>query len=230
MRERSPGTRWTRHFVYRTEHFRTTWKFRLAVVVLVGAGLWLTSGWWTVAVGRSLVCDAGTAPSDAILIENFEPDYLLFDRAARLRRAGIASRVFVPIQTDAGTGEPGAVPLAIVDMMAKMARLGTIDVVPVPVVEPITLNSARQVRRSLEREGIRSVVVVTPLFRSRRTALVYNATFAGGGIMVRCEPVQGPRAVNTWFRTWHGIQDVAEQWIKLQYYRAYVLPFRARTD
>jgi hypothetical protein len=31
--------------------------------------------------------------------------------------------------------------------------------------------------------------------------------------------------VNNWTQTWHGIQDVVEQWLKLQYYRLWVLPF-----
>ena len=45
--------------------------------------VWLTRGWWTVAIARSLVCDANGAPSDAILVENFDPDYLVFERATR---------------------------------------------------------------------------------------------------------------------------------------------------
>ena len=32
--------------------------------------------------------------------------------------------------------------------------------------------------------------------------------------------------MNTWTESWHGIQEVVEQWLKLQYYRLYVLPFR----
>jgi len=30
--------------------------------------------------------------------------------------------------------------------------------------------------------------------------------------------------VTTWTREWHGIQSVVEEWLKLQYYRLYVLP------
>jgi hypothetical protein len=70
------------------------------------------------------------------------------------------------------------------------------------------------------------VIVVSPLFRSRRSALVYDATLGRAGITIRCEPVHGIPGVNTWTETWHGIQNVAEQWLKLQYYRLYVLPFR----
>jgi hypothetical protein len=34
-------------------------------------------------------------------------------------------------------------------------------------------------------------------------------------------------APDSWADTWHGVQGVTEQFIKLQYYRFYVLPFVA---
>jgi hypothetical protein len=81
------------------------------------------------------------------------------------------------------------------------------------------------VLRFVEQERIRSVIVVS-LFRSRRSELVYGATLGRARITVSCEPVEGLQTVNTWTRSWHGVQNVAEQWAKLQYYRLYVLPFR----
>ena len=226
MRESPNAPRWTRHFVYRTEHIRTTWKFRLGLVVVVVVAAWLTRGWWTVAIARSLVCEANGAPSDAILVENFDPDYLVFARATRLRQDGFASRVLVPGPRIPGTSETGRVELATAEMMARLAHLGAFDIVPVREVEPISLNAARDVLRFVEQEHIRSVIVVSPLFRSRRSALVYGATLGRAGITVSCEPAKGLRTVNTWTRSWHGIENVAEQWVKLQYYKLYVLPFR----
>jgi len=225
MLESSKASRWTRHLFSRAEHIRTTWKLRLGLLTIAVLALWLTSGWWTVAVARSLVCDASLAPSDAILVENFDPDYLLFERARELRRAGLAARVLVPAGTDPGTQRPNAVLLGTVEVMARISRIGSIEIVPTREIEPITLNAARDVQNFIDREHIRSVIVVTPLFRSRRSALVYGATLGNAGITVRCEPVQGSRGVNNWTRTWHGIQNVLEQWLKLQYYRLYVLPF-----
>jgi hypothetical protein len=223
--ESSKRSRWTRHLFYRAEHIRTTWKLRLGLLAVGVVTIWLTSGWWTVAIARSLVCDASLAPSDAILVENFDPDYLLFERATQLRRAGLAARVLVPVHTDPSTQEPNDVALGIADVMARISRIGSIEVVPIREVEPITLNAARDVQRFLDREHIRSVVVVTQLFRSRRSALIYASTLGNAGIAVRCEPVQGSRGVDTWTRSWHGIQGVVEQWLKLQYYRVCVLPF-----
>jgi len=110
-------------------------------------------------------------------------------------------------------------------LMTTLSRLGSIEVVPIREIEPISLNAARDVLRFMERERIRSVVVVSPLFRSRRSALVYEATLGAAGIVVKCEPVQDHGDASKWTHTWHGVQNVLEQWLKLQYYRMYVLPF-----
>jgi hypothetical protein len=221
---------WTRHLFYRTEHVRTTWTLRLGLLAIVIAALWVTRGWWTVAIARSLVCDASRAPSDAILVENFDPNYLLFERARELRRAGLAARVLVPIRIDPGTSQANDVALGTAEVMARVAGLGPMDIVPIREVEPISLNAARDVQRFVEQEHIHSVLVVTPLFRSRRSALVYGATLGNAGVMLRCEPVEGTQDVNTWTLSWHAMQNVMEQWLKLQYYRLYVLPFSSLAD
>ena len=225
MRGSTTPSRWTRHFFYRSERTRTTWKLRLGAAVVVAGALWLTSGWWTAAVGRSLVCDATAAPSDAILVENFNPDYLLFERAEELRRAGLSRRVLVPIRT---TNESRTllsdVSLGIAEVMARISRVGRFEPIPIREVEPITLNAARDIERYLVREGIRSIIVVTPLFRSRRSALVYESTIGRAGIAVRCQPVEGLQDPTTWSRDWHGMQRVAEESAKLLYYHLFVLP------
>jgi len=217
---------WSRYFFYRTDHVRTTWKLRIGAAVLAILAAWVTSSWWTVAIARSLVCENDEAPSDAVLIENFDADYLLFERAAQLRRRGVAERVLVPVPSANGdASQINAVARRIAEMMATMSRLGTVDIIPVRVVEPISINAARDILAVLRQDGVRSVLVVSPLFRSRRSMLVYGATLGRAGIHVRCSAVDGLRDLQTWTHTLHGIQNVAEQWIKLQYYRFYVLPF-----
>jgi hypothetical protein len=221
----APG--WARHFFYRAEFTRTTWKLRLGLVALVLLSAWLTRGWWTVAIGRSLVCEANAAPSDAILVENFDPSYLVFERAARLRNAGIAKRVLVPVPTDSEASDPNPVDVGIADLLARLAHVGAIETVAVREVEPISLTAALDLQRFVEREHIHSILVVSPFFRSRRSNLVYERTLGRSGVTIHCDPVEGTRGTSTWTRSWHGIEDVTEQWIKLQYYRFYVLPFRA---
>ncbi len=226
MSERSTPQRWTRHFVSRREQLRTTWKLRLGLLALAAAVLWLGRPWWTVAIARGLVCETNGGPSDAILVENFDADYFVFERAAELRRQRIAPRVVVPVWADPSTAAPNDVALGTTEVMQRISRLGPIDVIPIQGAEPISLNVARDVRQYLAAEGIRSVTLVSPLYRSRRSALVYAAVLGEAGVTVRCQPAKALHGLGTWTQSWHGIEDVLQQWVKLQYYRLYVLPFR----
>src|SRR5687767_6815534 len=186
-----PDRPWTRHIAYRSERLKTTWKFRAAMLAAIVLAAWVTHGWWTTAIARSLICDSNTAASDAILIENFDAEYLLFERARHLRNDGLAPRVLVPVAADPRTRETNAVLRAIAETMANIGRLGAVEIIPVREVEPISLHAAADIRRFLKREGIRSVIVVSPLFRSRRSDLVYSAVLRPAGITVRCDAVEG---------------------------------------
>jgi hypothetical protein len=112
--------------------------------------------------------------------------------------------------------------------MARVSRLGPFEIVPVRDAEPITLNVAREVRRFFKRERIRSVIIVSPLFRSRRTDLVYSTVLGEAGIRATCVSARSTHSADNWTQSWHGLDDVLQQWLKLQYYRLYVLPFRMR--
>ena len=216
---------WTRHIYYRSSRTRTTWKFRLAVAAVILFAGWLTRAPLTAAIASSLVCTANAASSDAIVVENFEADnYLVFERAGELRRAGLSPRVLVPVSASSSL-QPNAVALGTARLVADLARVGDVEIVPIREVEPISLNAAGDVRRYVEQHGLRSIILVSPSLRSKRSASVYEAVFARSGIRVTCEPVHGGDGVETWTETWHGIQNVAEQWSKWQYYRFYVLPF-----
>ena len=94
--------------------------------------------------------------------------------------------------------------------------------------EPISLNAASQIRDYLAREHVKSLILVTPGLRSRRSSLVYHAVLDGLGTQVYCAPVFGQTTPHHWIETWHGVQEVTLEFLKLQYYRFYVLPFYSR--
>jgi hypothetical protein len=217
---------WRQHLFCTRTATRATWKLRLAVVALVVFVAAATHGVWTARLGQSLVCPEEVAPSDLILVENFDPNYLVFERAAALQAAGLAPKALVPVQA-LDTGGPNLVSKGIAEVMARYARLGVWEALPIREVEPITLNAAAQLRDHLIRERVGSVILVTPGFRSRRSALAYRAVLGPAGIQVHCVPVFGLKTPESWNKTWHGVQEVAEGFVKLQYYRFYVLPFRA---
>ena len=56
---------------------------------------------------------------------------------------------------------------------------------------------------------------------------MFKRVLGESGITVACVPVLRHTAPYSWAKTWHGIQGVTEQFIKLQSYRFYVLPFVA---
>jgi hypothetical protein len=210
--------------VVRQEVLKTTWTFRLALLLLVVLLGFVTRGFWSLQLGQSLVCPEDVRPSAAILIENFEPGYLLFERARALHQAGMAARVLV--HTEAVFDNPSRSTLisqGIAEVMARVARLHPLELIPIRLSEPIRLNAASQIRDFLTHEQLTSVLLVTPAFRSQRSALVYHAVLDPAGIRVSCVPVFGQRTPTNWTRTWHGIQEVLLQLLKLQYYRWYIL-------
>lgn len=220
--------KWQRHFVHTKTSTTTTWKLRLATVAALIVVAILTSPFWTVQIARSLVCAERVGTSDAILVENFDPEYVLFERAASMVKAGVAPTVLVPVQTWSGADVGNPVSTDVAEVMARHAKLTAWRTIPIRQVEPISLNAAFQIRAYLTRAGITSVIVVTPGFRSRRSFLVYRATLRDVGMKVYCVPVFSHTTPESWANTWHGIEDVAQEFVKLQYYRFYVLPFLVR--
>jgi len=192
-------------------------------VVVAALTLASTSRIWTSAIARSLVCAQDVAPSDLILVENFDPNYLLFERAAALQKDRIAPRALVPVQAWQDSGMPNYISQAFAEAMARHARMAAWELLPISEVEPISVNAAFQIRQYLLRENVKSLIVVTGGFRSQRSSLIYRTVLAGRGVQVHCDPVFGRATPERWGDTWHGIQSVAEEFVKLQYYRFYVL-------
>ena len=82
--------RWTRFFFYRKEVLKTTWTFRLLVLASVLLLPWITRGLWAGALGKGLLCEeqGGGTGVDAIVVENFDVNYLVFERASRAEAKG----------------------------------------------------------------------------------------------------------------------------------------------
>jgi hypothetical protein len=191
----------------------------LLAIVVAGA----MTGAWSRAVANSLVCAAQNERADAVVIDNFDPNYLLFERTQTIVAAQPAARVYVPSPASED-GEFTPVELGFVDVMVRIARLPPPTLVPVRHAEPFTLTAVRQIGRVLRQQHMKSIALVTPAFRSKRSFLVYSAVLAPQGISVSCVPVFGLHDASNWTHSWHGMQDVAEQIIKREYYRLWVLP------
>ncbi len=161
--------------------------------------------------------------ADAAINENFDPNYLLFEETSRMEAAGQVPVVYVPVPFNSGKTDPNLVSRGFVEVMCRVSRIRNYEVVPVDEKEPIRFNTAVQVRDYLRDKSIRSIIVVTPVFCSRRSLLIYRSVFASSGIKVSCLPVYGGRNPSNWTESWHGIQEVFLEFGKLWYYRLVVL-------
>jgi hypothetical protein len=220
------SSRWTGYLITRKEVVKTTWIFKAASITALALLVYLLKPVWAHALAESLVCgQSGRVERvDAILIDD-ESNYLLFERARLFQESGLSSTVIAPVRVFAD-GSVSTVSAAMVDVLARLARVKHVTTVPVSNVEPISMNAALRIKRFVEENGVRSVMVVSPAFRSERSMMIYRAVLEPVGVLAHCAPVFGERSADNWTGTWHGMQDVALQFAKLQYYRWYVLPFR----
>jgi len=212
-------------FFLRKESSRPTWKRRLAFLILlmlVVLIISVTREFWSKRIGQSLVCTEHLSQSDLILVENLDQDYLLFEQAATLHKAGFAARVLIPVQISHESERANAVSIGTAELMARVAQMQTPEIMPIRAPEPVSLNVAYGIRDFLIKEHLSSVIIVTSGFRSKRSSLIYQAVLPPG-ITVSCIAVFVGAAPENWSQTWHGIEEVTEQFLKLQFYRFYVL-------
>ena len=209
-------------FFYRTEVWKSTPTLRLLLLCVLVIVPWATRDWWTPALGWSLACAGDITGSDVLLIENLEPNYLVFERAAQLQQQRHSARTLVLVQGSADGG-PGRVPAGVAAVFGRIAHLSDPELLPIQEIEPFTMNAAYQARQALLHVGARSMTIVSPGFRSRRTLLVYRRVMEPAGIQVGCVQVWGTTDPENWTHTWHGIQEVLLQVVKLAYYEGWVL-------
>ena len=185
--------------------------------------LTVTRQFWVIRIGQSLVCTEQLSRSDLILVENLDQEYLLFEEAATLQKQGLGARVLIPVQLSNASERANTVSLAVAKLMAHEAQLEAPEILPIRAVEPISLHAAYEIRSFLNKEHLRTVIAVVSGFRSMRSSLIYHAVMDPARITVSCVPVFTGANPKNWSRTWHGVQEVTEQFVKLLYYRFYVL-------
>jgi hypothetical protein len=191
----------------------------LFVGVTVG---YVERGRWLPALAETLICTPGKAAADAIVIDNVQPNYRLFERARQLQDQGLATLVLVPIPSVQADGTPSQVYVGFMGVMCGIARVENCTPFPTEGREPISLHVAEGVARELYARGIRSILLVTSEFRSQRTATIYRSVLDPRGVRILCQPVPGTHTAHNWFTTTHGMQDFALQLGKLWYYRLFV--------
>jgi uncharacterized SAM-binding protein YcdF (DUF218 family) len=193
-------------------------------VVAVSLILWCLLAW---VAAQALVVRADLPRADAILVLSGSSNYVERTRwAARLYEAGRAPGVL--LTDDGGRGgwsqveqrNPFFVERAAKELNNAGVPAEKIEVLPGVVSS--TYEEALNLRSYAESRGLRSVLVVTSAYHSRRALWTLRRVFEGSNVEVGVDaPPAGDDspAAATWWMTARGWQMVAGEYPKMIYYR-----------
>ncbi len=181
----------------------------LAFTLVVGLGFWLR----TIA-GFLIIAPSPLAPADAIVVlGGGQPEGARESRAADLFRRGLAPTVLT-------TGGPvlGEARATYADFsVQRLVRRGVPRAAIVATnVGDSTVTDARGARLLAERNGWRSLIVVTDNWHSRRVALAFDFVFAGSPIAIAHAPAPSPRfSPDAWWLDETSALFVLSEYVKL---------------
>jgi len=212
-------------FFYKAEVVKTTWKLRITLLVFLLIFCLVTGRFWLLLVGRSLIYEDKLVPSDVILVENFEAPFLAgLSQAVRLQDAGYSERILVVRLIPRESRFISSTFLGQVwDSYCQAVGIHDPEIVVVEQVEPITLNMAKQLTSTLKKTSVESAILISGIFHSKRSCLTYREVLEPLGIQLSCLPVSGTVDPDHWWQTSHDALYVIEEFLKLQYYRLFVL-------
>lgn len=186
------------------------------------------AAWPFVARGaaEALIVSAELPRADAVVVLAGSSAYLERTRsAADLFRAGRATKVLL---TDDGqlsgwSNELQRNPRFVERAAAELAHAGVTatDIEVLPQTVSSTWDEAVLVREYARARDLRSIMLVTSGYHSRRALWTFRHAFEGSGVavgIVSVAPgVQTPN-VGTWWLSPRGWQSVAGEYVKLVYY------------
>jgi uncharacterized SAM-binding protein YcdF (DUF218 family) len=193
--------------------------WRVAAVVLA---LWPFAAW---GAARGLVARSEVEKADALVVLSGSAAYE--ERAAEAARLYMEGRAPVVLLTDDGVQggwssaeqrNPRFVELAA----AALARGGVpAESVRVLGARPTnTHDEAEALRAYAAEKGLRSLLVVTSAYHSRRALWTWRRVFEGSGVRVGLEPAEGARTPGawSWWLSSAGWRQVAGEYVKMIYY------------
>ena len=185
---------------------------RGAAILVVLAGAALLAAVFRDAPGRFLVRDDPLAASDAVVVLAGDPDYERTATAVALLRAHLAKRLFLT----GGEPGPGDSATSLRDQAIEAGVAA--DAIRMETVSRSTREAMVALAPLLRAEGVRSVIVVTSPYHTRRAAAA--ARKAWPDIAVRSRPASPsfwhPEG---WWKTSAGRTIVGKEYVKLVYYR-----------
>ena len=196
---------------------------RLAAFAALCVVAWVPIAW---GAARLLIVNQPLAHADAIAVLSGAAAYKERTRyAAELFKGGYGQRIIVTNDNYRGGWSPAEErnPYYYELEVAELRRAGIPDDKIVVMLEPVggTSDEAVLFRRYAETEGVRSILVVTSAYHSRRALWTLRKAFEGSNIAIGLEPVptgaQTPSPISWWLRV-RGWRTVPVEYVKIVYY------------
>lgn len=196
------------------------WRYgRIALLALVA---WLLA--WVAA--EALIVKAELAHADALVVLAGSSTYIeRTQRAAQLFQQGRASKIILTNDNipSGWSIEEERNPLFVERAADELKRQGVpaemIEIVPGTVSS--TYDEAVSLRRYAGEKGLRSILIVTSAYQSRRALWTMRRVFRGSDVEIGLDAVepgqQSPRPAVWW---WYGLgwQMVPGEYVKMVYY------------
>jgi len=193
----------------------------LAAVVF---GLWVLVAW---AAAKWLIVNSPLAPADVIVVLSGSAVYReRTQRAAEYYRQGLASRIL--LTNDNVRGEwssaeqrnPFFYERARDNLLFFGVPADRVEVLPITVNN--TYDEALALREYAETNKLRSLLVVTSAYHSRRVSWTFEKVFRQTGITINVQSVEAGEQTPpplTWWLHLRGWQMVAGEYVKNVHYR-----------
>jgi uncharacterized SAM-binding protein YcdF (DUF218 family) len=196
---------------------------RILLIAVVALGLWAALAW---IAARALIVHAGLERADAIVVLSGSTVYVeRARRAAQLFHEGRAARIILTNdnQQSGWSVERQSNPLFMERAAAELKAAGvpeaSIEMLPQEVTS--TYEEAMLLREYALSHNLRSVLVVTSAYHSRRALWTWLKVFANDGVQIGVEAVapgeQTPGPATWWLHP-GGWTLVAGEYVKLIYY------------
>jgi uncharacterized SAM-binding protein YcdF (DUF218 family) len=202
----------------------STFSFRVLKLVPFVAFGWALLAW---AAAEALIVRASLAHADAIVVLSGSNAYVeRTTRAAELFHEGRAPLVVLTNDDTRGgwstsqQRNPYFVERAMEELIKGGVPAGRIRIVP--GVASGTHVEALLLRQYAVQQGLRSVLVVTSAYHSRRALRSLRQSFEGTGVTIGLEttPINSPTpSPGLWWLRREGWRTVASEYVKLAYYR-----------
>jgi uncharacterized SAM-binding protein YcdF (DUF218 family) len=192
---------------------------RFCAVLVVALLVWGLVAW---CAGSFLIVRSELASADVLVLLSGASDYTeRAQHAAALWREHRAPRILV---TNDGTRGPWSEaqqrnPFFYERSLVELQRAGvpaeSLYVLPQEVSS--TYQEANEIRAYAEANGVRSVIVVTSAYHSRRALWTYRRVFNDSKFVIGVSPTAAERSA-LWWLTITGWRTIPVEYVKLIYY------------